>query len=85
MLTQIKAAKCIGTQAVLVTVETDIDHGIGIHLVGLADAAVKESLLRTVTAMETLGFRVPGKKIVINLSVYLLCRSIGKQLNTNIL
>ena len=29
MLTQIKAAKCIGTQAVLVTVETDIDHGIG--------------------------------------------------------
>ena len=40
MLTQIKAAKCIGTQAVVVTVETDIDHGIGIHLVGLADAAV---------------------------------------------
>lgn len=68
MLTQIKAAKCIGTQAVVVTVETDIDHGIGIHLVGLADAAVKESLLRTVTAMETLGFRVPGKKIVINLA-----------------
>ena len=68
MLTQIKAAKCIGTQAVCVTVETDIDHGIGIHLVGLADAAVKESLLRTVTAMETLGFRVPGKKIVINLA-----------------
>ena len=68
MLTQIKAAKCIGTQAVLVTVETDIDHGIGIHLVGLADAAVKESLLRTITAMETLGFRVPGKKIVINLA-----------------
>lgn len=68
MLTQIKAAKCIGTQAVLVTVETDIDHGIGIHLVGLADAAVKESLLRTVTAMESLGFKVPGKKIVINLA-----------------
>lgn len=68
MLTQIKAAKCIGTEAVLVTVETDIDHGIGIHLVGLADAAVKESLLRTVTAMESLGFRIPGKKIVINLA-----------------
>ena len=68
MLTQIKAAKCIGTRAVLVTVETDIDHGIGIHLVGLADVAVKESLLRTVTAMESLGFKVPGKKIVINLA-----------------
>ncbi|MGN0190686.1 MAG: YifB family Mg chelatase-like AAA ATPase, partial [Candidatus Cryptobacteroides sp.] len=36
--------------------------------VGLADAAVKESLLRTITALTSLGFRVPGKKIVINLA-----------------
>ena len=42
--------------------------GIGIHLVGLADAAVKESLLRTVTALGSKGFRIPGKKIVINLA-----------------
>ena len=50
------------------TVEVDISSGIGIHLVGLADAAVKESLLRTITALTSLGFRVPGKKIVINLA-----------------
>ena len=50
------------------TVEVDISPGIGIHLVGLADAAVKESLLRTITALTSLGFRVPGKKIVINLA-----------------
>lgn len=68
MLTQINAAKCVGTEAVGVTVETDIDHGIGVHLVGLADIAVKESLLRTFTAMQTLGFRIPGRKIVINLA-----------------
>ena len=55
-------------QAVDVTVEVDISSGIGIHLVGLADAAVKESLLRTITALTSLGFRVPGKKIVINLA-----------------
>lgn len=85
MLINIHSAKCIGVQAVNVTVEVDISSGIGIHLVGLADAAVKESLLRTVTALQSLGFRIPGKRIVINLSVYLLCRSIGKQLNTNIL
>ncbi len=30
--------------------------------------AVKESLLRTTTALEALGFRIPGKKIVINLA-----------------
>lgn len=68
MLTHIYSAKCIGIDAVLVTVEIEIDRGIGIHLVGLADAAVKESLLRTITALESLGYRIPGKKIIINLA-----------------
>ena len=68
MLTRIHGAKCIGIDAVEVTVEIDIDRGVGIHLVGLADVAVKESLLRTTTALEALGFRIPGKRIVINLA-----------------
>lgn len=68
MLIDILGAKCVGIEAVPVTVEVDITHGIGIHLVGLADVAVKESLLRTVTALQSLGFRIPGKKIVINLA-----------------
>lgn len=68
MLINVHCAKCIGIQAVPVMVEVDINSGIGIHLVGLADAAVKESLLRTMTALQALGFRIPGKKIVINLA-----------------
>ena len=68
MLINIHSAKCVGVQAVDVTVEVDISSGIGIHLVGLADAAVKESLLRTVTALQSLGFRIPGRRIVINLA-----------------
>ena len=68
MLINIHCAKCIGIEAVPVTVEIDIHKGLGIHLVGLADAAVKESLLRTMTALQSLGFRIPGKKIVINLA-----------------
>lgn len=68
MLTTVYGAKCIGIEAVPVAVEIDIASGIGIHLVGLADAAVKESLLRTVTAMQSMGYRIPGKKIVINLA-----------------
>ena len=68
MLVYIHGAKCIGIEAVPVTIEVDIALGIGIHLVGLADAAVKESLLRTVTALQAKGFHVPGKKIVINLA-----------------
>ena len=68
MLINIHGAKCIGIDAVPVTVEVDITTGIGIHLVGLADVAVKESLLRTITALQSMGFRIPGKKIVINLA-----------------
>ena len=68
MLINIHCAKCIGIDAVPVIVETNISQGLGIHLVGLADAAVKESLLRTITALQSMGFRIPGKKIVINLA-----------------
>lgn len=68
MLINIYGAKCTGIEAQRVTVEVDVTNGIGIHLVGLADAAVKESLQRTITAITSLGYRVPGKKIVINLA-----------------
>ena len=54
MLINIHCAKCVGIEAVPVTVEINIASGLGIHLVGLADAAVKESLLRTMTAMQTM-------------------------------
>ena len=58
MLVYVHGAKCVGIEAVPVTVEVDITLGIGIHLVGLADAALKESLLRTVTALQAKGFRI---------------------------
>ncbi len=67
-MTNVYGAKCIGIEAVQVTVETDICTGIGFHLEGLADTAVRESLLRTITALQSLGFRIPGRKIVINLA-----------------
>ena len=68
MLINIHCAKCVGIEAIPVVVEIDITSGLGIHLVGLADVAVKESLLRTITALQSMGFRIPGKKIVINLA-----------------
>ena len=68
MLINIHCAKCVGIEAVPVTVEVDIASGIGIHLVGLADVAVKESLLRTITALQSMGYKIPGRKIVINLA-----------------
>lgn len=68
MLINIHCAKCIGIDAVPVETEIDLATGIGIHLVGLADTAIKESLLRTITALQSMGFRIPGRKIVINLA-----------------
>lgn len=69
MLKKILSFKAIGIEAVPVTVECEVaDSGIGIHLVGLADFAVKESLLRTTTALEAMGYRIPGRKIIINLT-----------------
>jgi magnesium chelatase family protein len=57
-----------GTDAVPVTVECAVSPGIGIHIVGLADTAVKEALLRTVTALQACGYRIPGKKVIINIA-----------------
>lgn len=68
MLVNINSFKPVGTEDVPVTVECETKSGIGIHLVGLADYAVKESLLRTVTALQSQGYSIPGKKIVINLA-----------------
>lgn len=50
----------------LSTVEVEITSGIGIHMVGLADVVAKEMLLRVVTAIQSLGFSIPGRKIVIS-------------------
>ena len=68
--------KLVGIDGAIVTVECNvIESGVGIHLVGLADAAVKESLLRTVTALQAYGFSFPGSKIVINLAPADLAKS----------
>lgn len=68
MFSDITSYKTIGIEAVPVKIEAEVRPGIGIHLVGLADMYVKESLLRTITAMQALGYRIPGKKMIINLS-----------------
>ena len=68
MLNKCFCATCIGVDAVVVTVEIDLSVGVGIHLVGLPDSAVRESLLRVVTALTSYGFRIPGRKLVVNLA-----------------
>ena len=48
-------------------VEVTMEEGIGIYLKGsLTDIAVRECLLRVSTALDRRGWKVPGKRIVIN-------------------
>ena len=68
MLFKCYCAACIGIDAVTVTAEIDLSTGVGLRLVGLPDNAVRESLLRVITALCGYGYRVPGKRILINLA-----------------
>ena len=68
MLNKSYCATCIGVDAVIVTVEIDLSTGVGIHLVGLPDSAVRESLLRVITALMSYGFHIPGRRLVVNLA-----------------
>ncbi len=68
MIHKTYCATCIGIEAVTVTVEVDISTGIGLRLVGLPDVAVRESLLRVTTALLAYGYRIPGRKMVVNLA-----------------
>ncbi len=68
MIHKTYCATCLGIEAVTITVEIDLSTGIGLRLVGLPDVAVRESLLRVTTALLSYGFRIPGKKMVVNLA-----------------
>jgi magnesium chelatase family protein len=57
-----------GIDAILVTVEVNIDAGAAFFLVGLPDSAVKESHQRIESAFRNNGHKIPGKKIVINMA-----------------
>lgn len=68
MLTKVFAAAVNGIDAITITIEVNVFTGIKFHLVGLPDSAVKESQQRIESALRETGFRIPGKKIIINMA-----------------
>jgi magnesium chelatase family protein len=68
MLVKTYGSAVQGIDAKTVTIEANEFKGISFHLVGLPDSAVKESQQRIFSAIRTNGFRIPGKKIVINMA-----------------
>ena len=60
----VQAMKAIPTE-----VQTSIYNGIpSFHIVGMVNKSVNESAIRIRTAINSLGFDMPAKKIVVNLS-----------------
>src|SRR5690606_20717997 len=68
MLVKVFGSAVFGVEATTITVEVNIDKGIGYHLVGLPDNAIKESSFRIAAALKNNGFSMPGKKIIINMA-----------------
>ena len=69
MLARASTATPWGIEARLVQVEVDVHNGLPqVQIVGLADAAVKESRERVRAAIKNCGFDLPPKSIVINLA-----------------
>ncbi len=68
MLVKVYGSAVFGVEATTITVEVNIASGIGYHLVGLPDNAVKESSYRIAAALQNNNFKLPGKKIIINMA-----------------
>ena len=68
MLKKVYGSAVFGVEATTITVEVNVDSGIGYHLVGLPDNAIKESNYRIAAALQNNGYKIPGKKITINMA-----------------
>lgn len=68
MLVKVFGSAVFGVEATTITVEVNIDKGVGYHLVGLPDNAIKESSYRIAAALKNNGYTLPVKKITINMA-----------------
>lgn len=68
MLVKTYGSAVQGVDAITITVEVNVDQGVNFLLVGLPDSAVKESQQRIDSALRCHGYKIPGKKVVINMA-----------------
>ena len=68
MLVKVYGAAVQGVDATIVTIEVNTSRGIKFFLVGLPDAAVKESHERIRAALGNTGYKVPAAQITVNMA-----------------
>lgn len=57
-----------GIKSTTITIEVAVSQGVNFFMVGLPDSAVKESHHRIETALKQINYKIPGKKIVVNMA-----------------
>lgn len=65
MIAKIFGFAVLGDETSKITVEVNIEKGVGYHLEGLVDNAIKESNYRIAAALLSNGYRMPNKKITL--------------------
>ncbi len=68
MLVKTYSSAVQGINASIVTIEVNITQGVNFCIVGLPDSAVKESQQRIDAALKNINYRIPGKRITINMA-----------------
>ena len=68
MLVKVYGAAVQGVDATIVTIEVNTSRGIKFFLVGLPDAAVKESSERIRAALLNTGYKFPRNQITVNMA-----------------
>lgn len=68
MLVKTYGSALQGIEASTITVEVNILQGIKFVIVGLPDSSVRESQERIDSALRQYGFKIPGKRVIINMA-----------------
>ena len=69
MYSKVHSIGITGVEGVPILVEADVSDGLpGFSMVGYLSSEVKEAQERVRTALKNSGFRLPARKITINLS-----------------
>jgi len=72
MLTKVNSVTLLGLEGYKIEIQVDVSNNLPKwEIVGLPDTSIRESKERVKTAIKNSGYELRGKKILVNLRIYL--------------
>src|SRR5512133_1792209 len=68
MLVKTYGGAVYGVNAAIITIEVNIIQGASFFIVGLPDNAVKESQFRIESTFKSNDYRMPGRRLIVNMA-----------------